>query len=190
MRSTIERIENEQRMKREFLSELGQAALSYVTVSQFERLNEEVARNDDALKTERGKITITEAELEAVERRLRDLEELKRELEVSNMEASKELELLRTQQRDIAAENDRLRQQLHSSLEKLDVLLLELSNSQKMVDRLTGTKSEILQIEQKSEHYAEQIAMVNNKYVELKQAYDALDIEYAQLYERHQSAGL
>jgi chromosome segregation ATPase len=187
MRESLQTVEEEFKKKREIISELAQLSLGLISAQAFERLNGELASSEEKLRSERGRLTITEAELEAVERRLRDLEELKRELEVSSLEASRELELLRTQQRDINAENERLKNNLNQATEKIDVLLLELSGEKKVVELMTSTKAELAQIEKQCEEYASQTHLINTKYMDLKKAYDALDIEYAQLYERHQS---
>ena len=187
MRESLQIVEEEFKKKRESIADLAQLSLGMISSKGFERLNGELTTAEEKLRSERGRLTITEAELEAVERRLRDLEELKRELEVSSLEASRELELLRTQQRDIQAENERLKDQLHASIEKLEVLILELNGSPAVVEHLTATKGELSQIEKQCENYAGQTHLINTKYMDLKKAYDALDIEYAQLYERHQS---
>ena len=187
MRESLQIVEEEFKKKRESIADLAQLSLGMISSKGFERLNGELTTAEEKLRSERGRLTITEAELEAVERRLRDLEELKRELEVSRLEASRELELLRTQQRDIQAENERLKDQLHASIEKLEVLILELNGSPAVVEHLTATKGELSQIEKQCENYAGQTHLINTKYMDLKKAYDALDIEYAQLYERHQS---
>lgn len=187
MRESLQTIEDEYSKKREIIGELAQLSLGMILKAQFDRLTGELASVEEKLRSERGRLTITEAELEAVERRLRDLEELRRELEVSSLEASRELELLRTQQRDIQAENERLKGNLNNSIEKIDVLLLELSQEQKVVDAVTAVKNELAQIEKQCDTYASQTHTINTKYMDLKKAYDALDIEYAQLYERHQS---
>ena len=48
---------------------------------------------EESLKAERGRITITQAELETVETRLRELDEIERELEASALETKEELNI-------------------------------------------------------------------------------------------------
>ena len=84
-------------------------------------------------------------------------------------------------------ETERLRQRVNNSVEMLEQLLVELSSSQSAVEKLTNAKTELLNTESKIDYYAEGISQLNSQYIELKKGYDALDIEYAQLYERQNS---
>lgn len=182
----IETMKEEQKTKEGVLRDLAQLALGFVTKDYFEQLDEQVRSIEEELRTERGRLTITEAELEAVDVRLRELEELKRELEMSSIDAIRELELLRAQERDINQQNEGLRSQLQNSLEQLDTLLDVLASNAEATEKLQNAKRELLEAETKMQFYQEQISMLNHKYVGLKKAYDALDIEYAQLYEKQQ----
>ena len=51
--------------------------------------------------------------------------------------------------------------------------------------QINAAKTETIESQKKIQFYEQEIAVVNKKYMELKRAYDALDIEYAQLYEKH-----
>lgn len=186
LKANLEILKTEQQTKMKILRDLGQLALGYVTKEYFTQLDEQAKAADEELRAEKGRLTITEAELEAVDVRLRELEELKRELEMSGIDAIRELELLRAQERDIAAQNDALKSQLNSSIEQLDMLLDMLASSAEAVEKLQAAKKELLEAETKMQFYQENIALLNQKYMGLKKAYDALDIEYAQLYEKQQ----
>ena len=181
-------VQQELAEKTRILTDLARISLGLVEKNECEALERDLAEIDDAIRAEKGRLTITEAELEAVDTRLRELEELKRELEVSNMDAIKELEMLRSQEREMKVQNDALRQQLESSVEQLETLLEILASSAAAVARLTSAKNELVETEKKCSYYEEQIGQINSKYMMLKKAYDALDIEYAQLYEKQQSA--
>lgn len=181
-------IKHEIKLKEDALRELAQLALGLATQRYFDDLGEQVRNVEEELRAERGRLTITDAELEAVDIRLRELEELKRELEMSNIDAIRELDLLRAQERDMSSQNDALRGQLRSSSEQLDMLLDMLASSAEAVAHLQAAKTQLVIAEQKTQFYEEQITLVNQKYVSLKRAYDALDIEYAQLYEKQQQA--
>ncbi len=174
--------------KKEVVFELGEHALGMITKADLEALDAKLAESEDSLQTGKGKITITEAELEAVDTRLRELEELKRELEVSNIDAVKELEMLRSQQREIASKNEAMRNQINESIQQIDSLIGALSESAEAVEKLTNAKNELTETEQKVQVFEDQISSIHEKYLTLKKAYDALDIEYAQLYEKQQSA--
>ena len=186
LKANLEVLKAEQLTKEKILRELGQLALGYVTKEYFTQLDEQAKAAEEELRAEKGRLTITEAELEAVDVRLRELEELKRELEMSGIDAIRELELLRAQERDIASQNDALKSQLNSSIEQLDMLLDMLASSAEDVEKLQAAKKELLEAETKMQFYQENIALLNQKYMGLKKAYDALDIEYAQLYEKQQ----
>lgn len=181
-------LRDEIKKKQETLRELGQLCLGLVSPAHLEGIDEQLASAEEELRAEKGRLTITEAELEAVDIRLRELEELKRELEMSGIDAIRELELLRAQERDMNSQNEALRNQLRSAVEQLDSLLGLLASSAEAVEKLQSAKTELLEAESKSQWYEEQIAIYNQKYLGLKRAYDALDIEYAQLYEKQQSA--
>ena len=184
----LETVKLEQETKEKLFIEIGNLTLGLVTPEKIEKLENNKTEIEENIRAEQGRLTITEAELEAVDTRLRELEELKRELEVSNMDAVKELEMLRSQERDIAAQNDAVRNQINAALDQVDILLDQLSNSAEAVEKLTDAKNELVNAEKKCSYYEEQIAIINNQYMALKKAYDALDIEYAQLYEKQQLA--
>ncbi len=181
-------VEQEKKTKIELLSEVAESIKGLVTTEAIAELEARRVQTEETIRAEQGRLTITEAELEAIDTRLRELEELKRELEVSNMDAVKELEMLRSQERDIAAQNDAIRNQINASLEQVELLLGQLNDSAESVEKLTAAKNELINAEQKCGFYEEQISIVNHQYMALKKAYDALDIEYAQLYEKQQLA--
>ena len=187
MTKNIELIGGEIERKKELLSVLAKLSQGLTPADRFTELEESLRSVEEELRAERGRLTITEAELEAVDTRLRELEELKRELEMSGLDAVRELELLRAQERDIANQNEVLKTQLDSALDQLDMLLDMLASSAAAVSQLNGAKGELVEAEKKSNWYQEQIMSLNHKYIALKKAYDALDIEYAQLYEKQQS---
>ena len=182
----LELLREELSTKEKLLRELAELSRGYVTKDYFDQLADQVRTAEEELRSEKGRITITEAEIEAVDVRLRELEELKRELEMSSIDAIRELELLRAQERDINQQNDGLRSQLQTSLEALDQLLDVLNTNAEAVEKLQNAKKELIEAETKMNFYQEQISILNQKYVGLKKAYDALDIEYAQLYEKQQ----
>lgn len=171
--------------KRKLLEELAKLSLSYESASIIEKVKAEIAVEEENQRAEKGKLTIAQAELEAVDLRLRELEEIERELETSSLEAAKEVEMLRSREREIQARNVRLREQLENSLIQFERLLHELATSQDAVNKLTAAKGDLIETQKKIEYYDQEISTINHKYMGLKRAYDALDIEYAQLYEKH-----
>lgn len=181
-------VEQEKVTKLGVLTEIAESLKGMVSTETLAELDARREQTEETIRAEQGRITITEAELEAIDTRLRELEELKRELEVSNMDAVKELEMLRSQERDISSQNEAIRNQINASFEQVDLLLGQLNDSAEAVEQLTAAKNELINAEEKCGFYEEQISVVNRQYMALKKAYDALDIEYAQLYEKQQLA--
>lgn len=142
----------------------------------------------EALKAERGRITITQAELETIETRLRELEEIERELEASGIETKEELNILNKKEKELAARNDSLKSQISASVEQLEQLLGQIEVSTQVMEQVQSMKGELMMTEQKITDLLVQIEEGNEQYFILKQRYDALDIEYAQLYEKFSEA--
>lgn len=173
--------------KKEILGQLADIAAGMVSpeiVHEAEKQRDEVVERLTEVKSE---IAAVEAKQLIVESRLREIEELEREMENNSIEAQRELELLRDQEKTMREETERLRQRVNNSVEMLEQLLVELSSSQSAVEKLTSAKTELLNTESKIDYYSEGISQLNSQYIELKKGYDALDIEYAQLYERQNS---
>jgi chromosome segregation ATPase len=138
----------------------------------------------DTLKADRGRVTITQAELETVETRLRELEEIERELEASGIETEEEVKILTKKEQELAAKNAALKEQIRASTDKMDALLGELQNNAEAQEQVLNLKTQLILSEQKTEEMVVQIELGNDQYFDLKRRYDALDIEYAQLYEK------
>lgn len=184
--NNLENAKNELILKQKLLESIAISVPGLISEEDVSEYKDNLAIYESQISTEKGKCAISEAELDALDVRLRELEELRRELEVSNMDAIKEVEMLRAQERDISNQNEAIHAQLQSSLEQIDILLDTLHNNAGAVDQLNKTKNEIIEVERKIGYYEEEIAKINQNYVALKRAYDALDIEYAQLYEKRQ----
>ena len=142
----------------------------------------------DALKLERGRVTITQAELETVETRLRELDEIDREIQASGLETKEELRILNKKEKDLKAKNDALKAQLQTALAQIEQLLSNVELNSQMQEQVSNMKTQIVQTEQKIDELLIQIELGNEQYFILKQTYDALDIEYAQLYEKFSEA--
>lgn len=150
--------------------------------------SKELKVGQEALKAERGRITITQAELETIETRLRELEEIERELEASGIETKEELNILDKKEKELSSRNDALKQQIAASVEQLEQLLGQIEVSAQVQDQIQNMKAELIQTEQKITDLLTEIEQGNEQYFILKQRYDALDIEYAQLYEKFSEA--
>jgi len=181
-------LQNELEAKQKVLGELAQLSLSFISADAVQSLKGDLAKGEDSLRGEKGKATILAAEMEAVDVRLRELEEIERELEASGIEAGRELEMLRVQERDIESRNGHLFEQLESCAIQLDQLLNAEKDHPELVAALTQLKADLNSGQMQLKHFQTEIPDINKKYVALKQAYDALDIEYAQLYEKQSQA--
>lgn len=188
LQENIQILESELSEKKKILTELAETSLGLVSTDVCDQLRADLEKDEEGLRTEKGRVTIIQAEIEAVDLRLRELEEIEKELENSSLEASRELELLRARERDLEVQNEKLRSQIESCCIQLDKLLGELASSSEAVNTLNAAKSQMLDTQNQIQIYEAQIATMNRKYMDLKRAYDALDIEYAQLYEK-QSQG-
>lgn len=138
----------------------------------------------EALKAERGKATLSKAELDALEVRLRDLEEIGRELEASSTETREELKIHQRKEGELRSRNDALRNQIADSLTKMEALIAEIEMTAQMQEQVAIMKSELLRSEEKIQTMLNEIQQSNEQYFNLKKRYDALDVEYAQLYQQ------
>jgi len=179
-----ENLNNEIEKKRELTEKI--AALQSQLI-QPEVLKENVKAliiAKESLKAERGRVTITQAELETIEIRLRELDEIARELEASSVETKEELKILQKKEAELNKKNEQLKQQITDSLSQIDSVVSQLELTTQMQDQISRMKTELLKSETQIVTLLEQIQQGNEQYFVLKKRYDALDIEYAQLYEK------
>lgn len=138
----------------------------------------------ESLKAERGRVTITQAELETIEVRLRELDEIARELEASMTETKEEIKILKRKEGELSSKNEALRGQISASFSKMDSIMSEIEMSAQMQECVVNLKAELAQAETQVQNLMNEIQQGNDQYFILKKRYDALDIEYAQLYEK------
>lgn len=155
-----------------------------VPLQEVRRMVGEIIVVQEALRAERGRTTISQAELETVEGRLRELEEIERELEASGIETQEELKILQKKERELKSKNEALQSQIQDSLTKLEALLSQVEFTAQVQEQIAAMKAELLRTEQQIEILVVQMEEANEQYFGMKKRYDALDIEYAQLYER------
>jgi len=179
-------LEGEYSKKKSILENLAVALPGLISAEDIEAKRGELSEFETLITTTNSKCAIAEAEIDALDIRLRELEELGRELEVSKLDALKEIEMLKAQERDMSNQNEAINTQLTNSMEQIDFLLDVLNANVEATEQLNKIRSEMLEVEKKTNYYEEEINKINQNYVGLKRAYDALDIEYAQLYEKRQ----
>lgn len=138
----------------------------------------------ESLKAERGRVTIAQAELDMIEVRLRELEEITRELEASTTETKEELKILQRKEEDLKSKNDHLRVQIAETINKMETIMSEIEMSAQMQEQVLKLRGDLLQSEEQGQTLLNEIQRGNEQYFILKRRYDALDVEYAQLYQQ------
>jgi chromosome segregation ATPase len=126
-------------------------------------------------------------QVETVKQKIADLDAITSDLRTSMLESSQEMEMLRTQENGLRDKTSELKKELDKVLKKCDQLMIDFSSSQDLVQALKKAKAEALESQDKIFWYQEKITEINMNYMQLKRVYDALDIEYTQLYERSNS---
>jgi chromosome segregation ATPase len=177
-------IEEEVALKRESVEKIKTLSSGLMDIAILRDKVAELLISKESLKAERGRVTITQAELETIEVRLRELDEISRELEASMTETKEELKILQRKEKELSNKNDALREQIKNSLSKMDEIISQIELTSQMQEQITRTKSELLKTEEQIQTLLEEIQAANEQYFILKKRFDALDIEYAQLYEK------
>ena len=188
VRGSLGKLEEELAQKKGYYQEIVDTYKQMVNIPEMKIKVDEYLELQESLKAERGRITITQAELETVEARLRELEEIERELEASNIETKEELNILKKKEKELASKNENLKSQLQQSIAQMDTLVGELELSAQMQEQVDNMRGELLATEERVSTLLLQIEQGNEQYFILKTRYDALDIEYAQLYEKFSEA--
>ena len=188
MGGAADKLEDELKLRQGYESQLNSLFAGLVKIDQLVQQADIIRNLQESLKAERGRITITQAELETVETRLRELDEIERELEASSLETKEELKILKRKEGDLGQKNSTLKQQLEITRENMSKILTDIQLSAEMQDQIRAMQSEIMSCEQKIDDLLLRIEQGNEQYFILKSRYDALDIEYAQLYEKFAEA--
>ena len=181
---SYETLKDEVQQKRELWNRVENARGSLASQEDFARYAKDFFAAREALKVERGRVTITQAELEALDVRLRELEEISRELEASSTETKEELKILQRKEGELRTKNEALRNQIADSISKMEALISEIEMTSQMQEQVAIMKSELIRSEEKIQTMLNEIQQSNEQYFNLKRRYDALDVEYAQLYQQ------
>ena len=168
-------------LKKELWSRIEAVRSEMADPAEYEKANAEVSLAREALKAERGRVIITQAELESIEVRLRELDEVNRELEAS----AEELKICQKKEIDLKTKNDELRVQIADSTTKMEALMSEIEMSVQMQEQVKMMRADLLKSEEQVETLMNEIQKGNEQYFISKRRYDALDVEYAQLYQQY-----
>jgi chromosome segregation ATPase len=138
-------------------------------------------------ETEKTKVALVQSDLDMSEKRLRELEEMEREIQNSRIDLEQELEALKSKESQLRNKNDKLKTDITESMQYAEELIWEIELSAQIIEQVKFVKSHLIATEDKIEKLLLQIEEANKQYSNLKIRYDALDIEYAQLYEKSQA---
>ncbi len=183
-RKAVKALEEDLAKRESLKSEIESAYSQLVEIPTLQKLVEQVQGVNEALKAERGRIMITQAELETVESRLRELEEIEREFEASGLETKQELTILQKKQEELSGKNGQLKQQISQNDSEINKLMGEIEMSAQAQEQVRRMQSELVRTQAKIDQLLGQLETGNDQYFNAKRRYDALDIEYAQLYEK------
>ena len=178
-------VKEEVATKRELWSRLESIRQEMASPADYEKAKAELNVARESLKAERGRVIITQAELESVEVRLRELDEVNRELEASALETKEELKVLQKREGELKTKNEELRVQIEHSTTKMEALMSEIEMSVQMQEQVKVMKADLLKAEEQVETLMNEIQKGNEQYSISKRRYDALDVEYAQLYQQY-----
>ena len=147
----------------------------------------ELLKAKEALKLEKGRVSLAQAEQETIDRRLRELEEIERELDASNIEVKKELDILDGKQREIKSKNESLNLKIQENLQEIERMTKENQMDEDIKASILDVKARLVATQEETQKLTKAHEIEKNQYVILKRRFDALDIEYAQLYEKYTS---
>lgn len=178
-------LKDELAQKRELWAKIESLREEMADQVEYEKVSHELSIARDSLKAERGRVIITQAELESVEVRLRELDEVTRELEASTLETKEELKILQKKEGELKTKNEELRVQIADSTSKMEVLMSEIEISVQAEEQVKLMRADLLKCEEQVETLMNEIQKGNEQYFIAKRRYDALDVEYAQLYQQY-----
>ena len=179
-------LQTELEEKKQILENLAKFSVGLIMAEDRDKAQEGLSAVREAVESEKGRVTILQAEAEAVDVRLRELEEIERELDSSGIEAAREMGMLRAQDKDIEFRNTKLFE-MH---EEAELLLNRISSNvtdPEVLSLIEKARADLKGSQERLKHFQDELPTLNEKYMSLKRAYDALDIEYAQLYEKQSS---
>jgi len=188
VRQVVEKLGADLKEKKELIAKVQELFGRMVPMEEVREKGRALKLLQESLKTERGRITITQAELETVENRLRELEEISRELEASGVETKEELNILKKKEKELTTKNENLKQQIAASMAQIDEMLTQLQLNAELAAQVEAMKADLLATQEKIDTLLLEIEQGNEQYFVLKKRYDALDIEYAQLFEKFSEA--
>jgi len=182
--ANLENLKTEFASKQALCKEFEKLYAEMIDVKQLGSAAKELTSLIESLKTERGRITLTQAELETVENRLRELEEIERELDASNIETEEETRILNKRHEDLGKKHRSFKKMIGECMQRAEEQMMEVELEPELKEKTEVIAVELDESQKKIEEMLSQIQKSTSQYTVLKKRYDALDIEYAQLYEK------
>jgi len=177
-------LDNSFRSLKDFLTRIDALKSALVPVVEVSPLLRELSTLDQDLKNKNVKFSLASSELEAVEFRLQELEEIRREIEASATEIKDELRALQEREEELRSRREELEVMLRASAEKMSTIATELAMSSEMQIQIERMQGELVLTQEQCGRLLGQIEKGNEQCMAMKQRYNALDIEYALLYEK------
>lgn len=177
-------LDNSFRSLQDFLTRIDALKSGLVPVVEVSPLLRELSTLDQDLKNKNVKFSLALSELEAVEFRLQELEEIRREIEASATEIKDELRALQEREEELRSRRQELEVMLRASAEKMSTIATELAMSSEMQIQIERMQGELVLTQEQCGRLLGQIEKGNEQCMAMKQRYNALDIEYALLYEK------
>jgi chromosome segregation ATPase len=187
-RAGLAKFTQQLKVRREIIDKFNLLKEQLVEKQIIQKAGKDVISQGELLKAERGRITITQAELETVESRLRELEEIERELQASSIDTQEEAKIMEKRREEISSKAEELRNKISVTMPEVDKQLGEMTLGDEEQQLIRNIKSEISTTQEKTDMILAQIQASAQQYAEMKKRYDALDIEYAQLFEKFSAA--
>lgn len=147
-------------------------------------LTREIRSLENEINKKSVEVSVASSELEAIGGRLQELEEIRREVEASAEEIKQELQSLHERESELLFRRQELESQLEASRERMFSISSELAMSEEMQAQIERMQSELSGTQEQCDKLLVQIQRGNQQCMVMKQRYNALDIEYALLYER------
>ena len=167
-----------------FKEEIDEKFSKLIPFDQLKDAIEDTKNLQVSLKLEKGRVSITKTEIEVIDNRLRELEEIERELVASSLETQEELKVLNKKEQVFTDQNSTIKTQIELSNTRLDSLVSTIEESSQLQIQMDRMMGELLVTQSKIDLLLLQIEEGNEQYIKFKERYNALDIEYAQLYEK------
>jgi len=172
------------KQRQELLVKMQDFENQVVPATELRKKGDEYQKLNDLIKAERGRLSLTQAELDTVENHSRELDVIGEELEASAQETQDEISILEKKRDELLKKTNSLNKELEESDNKISNVMAQLQLSVENKEKIENMRRDLLDTQRKCDELLEKIKVSQEQYIKLKRRYDALDIEYAQLYEK------